>query len=146
MIAGTRLPRAGKSTLANIMLRISGFDGGELLVNGRDIRRYNPVEYHEHVTAVFQGFSRFEGSVRLNVGVGYVPEMNSHTHVDAAVALAGAKRLVAALPNGLKTPLDASGCSPIARPLADAFACGPERRQHGLSGGEVSYRELIESG
>ena len=136
-------PRAGKSTLANIILRISSFDGGELLVNGRDIRRYSPPEYHEHVTAVFQGFSRFEGSVRLNVGVGYVPDMRSHAHVDAAVTLAGAKKLVSGLPNGLKTSLDASGCSPVARPLADAFACGPERRQHGLSGGEVSWSDVV---
>ena len=128
---------AGKSTLANIILRITGYDSGELLVNGRDIRRYNPEEYHEHVTAVFQGFSRFEGSVKQNVGVGYEPDMRSPTSIDKAVALAGATRIVRSLPNGLKTALDASGCNPVARPLNDSFSCGPERRQHGLSGGEV---------
>ena len=127
----------GKSTLANIILRITGFDSGELLVNGRDIRRYSPADYHEHVTAVFQGFSRFDGSVKQNVGVGYVPDMRSPTSIDKAVALAGATKIVRALPNGMKTALDASGCNPIARPFSDAFSCGPERRQYGLSGGEV---------
>jgi len=86
---------------------------------------------------VFQGFSRFEGSVKHNVGVGYVPDMRSPTSIEKAVSLAGAKKIVHSLPNGLKTPLDASGCNPVARPFGDSVSCGPDRRQYGLSGGEV---------
>lgn len=129
---------SGKSTLANILLRIIEFDEGKLFVNGHDIRRYNPVEFHEHTTAVFQGFSKFDASVRENVGVGYYPEMRALKTIGRSLTLAGADHIVQALPQGLKTRLDSSGSAPFQHFSVDnvATAC-PRNPPHGLSGGEV---------
>ncbi|EKM59342.1 uncharacterized protein PHACADRAFT_85750 [Phanerochaete carnosa HHB-10118-sp] len=130
---------SGKSTLANILLRVTGFDEGELLVNGHDVRRYDAAEYHRHLTAVFQGFSKFDASVRQNVGVGYFPDMQHPAAVARAVKLAGADPVVAALPQGLKTRLDASGAGASLPHFAAAdqgHRASPRGRPQGLSGGE----------
>lgn len=124
---------AGKSTLANILLRIADFDRGELLVNDTDIRRIHPTEYHQHVTAVFQGFSRFNASVKENIGVGYVPDIGHPAAIERAAELAGAAHVVCSLPRGLKTTLD-TGLDPTA---SLASECSQSRVRHGLSGGEV---------
>lgn len=128
--------RAGKSTLAKILLRILDFDDGELLVNDIDIRRYNPVDYHHHVTAVFQGFSKFNSTVQENVGVGYVERLKSRVAINNAVELAGAQPIIDSLPHGLGTKVDITGFD---SPFPDVSSNQiPSYMHHGLSGGEVS--------
>jgi ABC-type multidrug transport system fused ATPase/permease subunit len=131
--------RVGKSTLAKILLRILEFDEGDLLVNGVDIHRYNPVEFHRHVTAVFQGFSKYNSTVRENVGVGLVEKLGSRAAIEKAVQLAGADNIVDSLPNGLRTKLDTAGFDSAAyAPFPDAAGSHfPGHTHHGLSGGEV---------
>ncbi|KAI0774358.1 P-loop containing nucleoside triphosphate hydrolase protein [Fomes fomentarius] len=125
---------SGKSTLANVLLRILDFDGGEYLVNGVDIRRHQPRDFHAHVSAVFQGFSRFSTTVKANVGVGYVPDISSADAVQTALDLAGAGDLVRSLPEGVRTRLDGDGSD---RSGCEGF-CGDgfSSKLHGLSGGE----------
>ncbi|KAI0677464.1 P-loop containing nucleoside triphosphate hydrolase protein [Trametes maxima] len=125
---------SGKTTLAKVLLRIFDFDAGEVSVNGVDLRRIRPQAFHTHVTAVFQGFSRFSTSVKGNVGVGYVPEMHDADAVNAALGLAGAGELVRSLPDGIKTTLDGDGSYHVG---CEAFTLGgTSRKPHGLSGGE----------
>ena len=62
----------GKSTLGKVLLRIVGFNSGELLVNDVDVCRYDPTDLHRASSTVFQGFSKYNGSVTDNVGIGYV--------------------------------------------------------------------------
>ncbi|GJE84393.1 ABC transporter ATP-binding protein [Phanerochaete sordida] len=130
---------SGKSTLANILLRITGFDGGELRVNGADVRRLDADALHARTAAVFQGFARFDASVRQNVGVGHVADIGAPLAVQRALALGGADAVVAALPHGLKTRLDAAPGAGAGAPLphfADAPRACQRGRPHGLSGGE----------
>ncbi|KAI9000933.1 P-loop containing nucleoside triphosphate hydrolase protein [Trametes punicea] len=126
---------SGKTTLAKVLLRIFDFEGGHIAVNGVDVRRYRPQDFHARVTAVFQGFSKFSASVKGNVGVGYVPEMNDPDSVRAALGLAGAESLVRSLPEGIQTALDGDWSYHIG---SEGFSAGgfPSRKPHGLSGGE----------
>ncbi|KAJ7638523.1 P-loop containing nucleoside triphosphate hydrolase protein [Roridomyces roridus] len=119
---------SGKSTLAKILLRILDHDRGELYVNGVDIRRYDPAEYHRHLTAVFQDFSKFDATMRENVGFGLVEKMRSRSAVESAIRFGAADKVVEALPKGLQTTLS-SGESM-------SYPGCPSSRQHGLSGGE----------
>ncbi|KIK08482.1 hypothetical protein K443DRAFT_672501 [Laccaria amethystina LaAM-08-1] len=123
---------SGKSTLARILLRIVDYDRGSLLVNGVELRHYSPSEYHRHLSAVFQGFSKFNSSVKENVGLGNVDKMGYRPAINAAVHLAEADNLMASLPDGLKTQLESPGFESISYP---GYACGHVQR-HGLSGGE----------
>jgi len=125
----------GKSTLAKLMLRIVDYDRGSLLVNGVDIRRYNPTEYHSHLSAVFQGFSKFSTTVKENVGLGNVEKIGYKPAIETAVHLAEADTLVKSLPNGLKTMLETPGYESLSYPGMMAHEDTTQR--HGLSGGEV---------
>jgi hypothetical protein len=113
-----------------------------LLVNGVDIRRFNPAEFHRHVTAVFQAFSKYNSTVKENVGVGFVERIGSRAAIEKAVQLAGAANIIDSLPNGLRTELDTAGFDSM------SYAQFPDTAinqvsphvHHGLSGGEVSSR------
>lgn len=117
------------------------FDNGDLLINGLDIRRLSPTEYHRHVTAVFQDFSKFNASVRENVGLGYVHKLQSLPAVSRAIQLGGADSFVETLPNGLKTKLDSSGYDAV----PPAYPSMSSRQHHGLSGGQVRSDVLTSS-
>ncbi|KIJ70441.1 hypothetical protein HYDPIDRAFT_172258 [Hydnomerulius pinastri MD-312] len=129
---------SGKSTLAKVLLRIIDFDQGDLLVNGVDIRRLSPSEYHRHVTTVFQGFSKFNSTVKENVGLGYVQKLQTPAAISRAIHLSGADSFVDSLPNGLKTKLDPSGFDtmPYSSHSGAPNYGGSSRQHHGLSGGE----------
>lgn len=107
-------------------------------MNDCDIRRYHPTEYHQHVTAVFQGFSKFNASVKENIGIGYVPDIGHYSAIERAAELAGAAGILCSLPKGLKTTLD-SGYAPASTPAdsQEGSGYGFSRTRHGLSGGEV---------
>ncbi|KIK65609.1 hypothetical protein GYMLUDRAFT_39086 [Collybiopsis luxurians FD-317 M1] len=124
---------SGKSTLAKILLRIVDFNDGELLVNGYDLRRYDPKEYHQHLSAVMQGFSKFNSTLRENVGVGCVANMTSRDSINTAVRLARADGIVNSLPLGLQTILESPAFEPIVAPPHHASISS---HSHGLSGGE----------
>jgi len=127
---------SGKSTLARILLRLVDHQDGEVIINGRDLRKYDPAEFHTHVAAVLQGFSKFESSLRENVGIGYIPQVRSGDAVAKAVSLAGASNILCSLPDGMKTILDsASELSPSLNEAFDHPGCLRYHR-HGLSGGE----------
>ncbi|EEB87912.1 hypothetical protein MPER_14529, partial [Moniliophthora perniciosa FA553] len=91
-----------------VLLRIFDFEG-QLLVYDVDIRCYDPAEYHKHATAVFQGFSKFNTTVRENVGLGYVDAITCGPSVKAAIHLAEADAIVDNLPKGLHTMLETPG-------------------------------------
>jgi ABC-type multidrug transport system fused ATPase/permease subunit len=125
----------GKSTLAKMLLRLLDFDGGELLVNGTDIRRFDPREYHRHISAVMQDFSRYNFTLAENVGFGYVEKMACHKSVKSAVHLAEADAIVDGLPFGMDTPLGDSCFESVPwNPMGSA-----SQNRHGLSGGEVGF-------
>jgi ABC-type protease/lipase transport system fused ATPase/permease subunit len=128
-------PPTGKSTLAKILLRIVYNDCGTLLANGIDIRLINPPEYHSHLSGVFQGFSRFNTSVKENVGIGNVEKITYKPAVETAVRLAEADTLVKSLPDGLKTLLEPPGYESFSYPGMMGYEDTAQR--HGLSGGEV---------
>lgn len=123
---------SGKSTLAKVLLRIIDFDQGTLMVNGIDIRRYNPDDYHHHQTAVFQGFSKFNFTVKKNVGLGNVDKINHRPTIEQAIRLAEAHVITDSLPRGLQTKLQSPGFESIPYP-GNNFSTP---HLHGLSGGE----------
>ncbi|OCH87892.1 P-loop containing nucleoside triphosphate hydrolase protein [Obba rivulosa] len=124
---------SGKSTLANVLLRILDYDSGEFTVNGVDIRKYRPADYHSHVTTVFQGFSKYDGSVKENVGMGLIQELHNPVALQTALHLAGAVDFVKALPQGVKSKLNTGG-------KASGWFHNPPSEyvhaRHELSGGE----------
>ena len=61
---------SGKSTVARLLLGLYHPDEGSVLVDGTDVRHYDPVPLRHHIGAVLQDTSLFTGSVRENVVLG----------------------------------------------------------------------------
>lgn len=120
-----------------MLLRIFDFAEGELLINGVDIRRLDPEEYHSHITTLFQTFSKFNASMRENVGIGNIKKEFKDCAIYKAASEAGARGLVQSLPRGLDTQLECIG-NDFPPPYTPGTSYASElNSRHGLSGGEV---------
>lgn len=127
---------SGKSTLAKILLRICDFDQGGLFINGVDLRKHRVPDYHKRVSAVFQGFSKYNYTLEENVGLGCIDKMKCPTAINDALHLAQADGIVKSLPHGLQTVLEGPGFEML--PYPGSLPSG-DRHHHGLSGGEVRF-------
>ncbi|MCL2018722.1 MAG: ABC transporter ATP-binding protein/permease [Oscillospiraceae bacterium] len=61
---------AGKTTIVKLLFRLYDPTGGEILLNGINIKEYNLRAYRNLFAAAFQDFKIFAGSVRENVLMG----------------------------------------------------------------------------
>jgi ABC-type multidrug transport system fused ATPase/permease subunit len=91
---------AGKSSLVKLITRFYEFQGGELLIDGRDIRRLDLAAYRRQIGLVPQAPFLFSGSVLDNMRYGR-PEA-SDAEVEAAARQLGDGSWVDALPGGLR--------------------------------------------
>ncbi|MCP4356863.1 MAG: ABC transporter ATP-binding protein, partial [Chloroflexi bacterium] len=62
---------AGKSSIAKLVTRFYEYQGGELLIDGRDIRTLDLQQYRQHIGVVPQEPFLFSGSVRDNIRYGH---------------------------------------------------------------------------
>ncbi|MBR4774012.1 MAG: ABC transporter ATP-binding protein [Bacteroidales bacterium] len=93
----------GKSTLVKLLLRFYDPQQGAVLINGTDLRRFDPEELRRHMGVLFQDFLRFNCTAADNIAFGDIdhPEVSA----DAAARMAGADGVVDRLPQGYATPL-----------------------------------------
>ena len=96
---------AGKTTLVKLLLRIYDPTDGRILLDGVDLREFDPAELRREMGVIFQDFVRYELTAGENIGLGQVSALHDASRLQAAAAKAGADTVVAALPNGLDTQL-----------------------------------------
>lgn len=97
---------AGKSTLANLLLRLVDPDSGEVLLDGVDLRTVRHGEVPQVATLVAQQTFMFDDSVRGNVTLGLD---RPDDEVWEALRVARADGFVAALPEGLDAVIGERG-------------------------------------
>ena len=100
---------AGKSSVAKLIARFYEFQEGELLVDGRDIRRLDLHQYRQHIGLVPQDPFLFSGSVRDNIRYGR-PEASDAEVLAAATQISSGDWL-ADLPAGLDTDVGERGAN-----------------------------------
>src|SRR5512136_1308300 len=100
---------AGKSSLARLIARFYEFQGGELLIDGRDIRRLDLGQYRQHIGLVPQEPFLFSGTVRENIRYGR-PGATDDQVREAAMHISSGDWL-ADLPNGLDTDVGERGAN-----------------------------------
>ena len=98
---------AGKSSVARLVARFYEFQGGELLIDGRDIRRLDLSQYRRHIGLVPQEPFLFSGTVRDNIRYAR-PEASDEEVYEAAMHIGNGDWL-ADLPNGLDTDVGERG-------------------------------------
>ncbi len=100
---------AGKSTLAKLVARFYEFQGGQLLVDGQDIRSFNLGDYHRQLGIVPQVPFLFSGTIADNIRYAR-PEASDEEVQDVATHIGGGDWLEA-LPSGLQTEVGETGRS-----------------------------------
>ncbi|HEX2296966.1 MAG TPA: ABC transporter ATP-binding protein, partial [Pseudonocardiaceae bacterium] len=98
---------AGKSTLVKLLARFYDPVAGTVLIDGVDVRRYQPAELHRRLGVVPQEAHLFRGDVAANIGYGR-PQARP-AEVEAAARRVGAVEAVAALPHGFRHPVGERG-------------------------------------
>ena len=96
---------AGKTTLVKLLARMYQPTEGQILVDGKDLSRFEPQAWRARLAGAFQDFFRFELHAKTTVGIGNEPEMGNGDAVASAVNRAGADDVVDQLKNGLDTQL-----------------------------------------
>jgi len=100
---------AGKSSVARLIARFYEFQEGQLLVDGRDIRRLDLAQYRQHIGLVPQEPFLFSGTVGDNIRYGR-PEATDEQVRQAAMHISNGDWL-ADLPDGLNTDVGERGAN-----------------------------------
>ena len=98
---------AGKSSLARLIARFYEFQGGEILIDGRDIRTFDLSQYRRHLGLVPQVPFLFAGTVADNIRYGR-PEATDEEVLVAARQIGGGE-WIDLLPEGLETDVGERG-------------------------------------
>jgi ATP-binding cassette subfamily B protein len=96
---------AGKTTLVKLLTRLYEATEGRILLDGRDVRDWDPGELRRRFGVLFQDFNQYQLRVRENVGFGSVDHLDDVPRIERAVEQGGAREVVAALTGGLEAPL-----------------------------------------
>ncbi len=98
---------AGKSTLVSLIPRLVDVTGGQLLVDGVDVRRLDPELLWRRIGLVPQRPYLFTGTVASNLRYGNPQATDDELW--EALEVAQARDFVAAMPQGLETPIAQGG-------------------------------------
>lgn len=97
---------AGKTTLAKLLMRLYDVNGGNILVDGIDIRDYDIKQYRNSIGTVFQDFKIFAGNVRENVIMDVWKENDDdEENIRQSLCDSGLLKRIEAMENGLDTEL-----------------------------------------
>ena len=100
---------AGKSTLAALLPRYYDPTQGRVLLDGTDLREFDPADLRRAIGLVFQESFLFSATVRRNIAYGRPGATDEET--EQAARLAAAHDFVSALPLGYETVVGERGVS-----------------------------------
>jgi ATP-binding cassette subfamily B protein len=98
---------AGKTSLARLIARFYEFQGGQLLIDGHNIRTFDLHDYHRRLGIVPQVPFLFSGTVADNIR--YAQPGATEEEVETVAARIGNGDWIEALPEGLQTLVGETG-------------------------------------
>ena len=102
----------GKTTTASLIARLYDPVRGEVRLNGKDIRAYEPAERADKIGFILQEPFLFSGTVRENILYGNEPYKDySNGQLEEVIKSANLQKLLDIFENGLETTVSASGDS-----------------------------------
>ena len=96
---------AGKTTLIKLLTRLYDPTEGQILLDGRDLREYDPRALYDMFGIIFQDFGKYAVSASENIKFGDVAREHSDSSVRLAAEQGGADGFIKDLPRGYETPL-----------------------------------------
>ena len=96
---------AGKTTLIKLLMRLYDVTEGQILLDGRDIRDYDPKAYYDMFGIIFQQFGKYAESAGENIRFGDINRTASDEEIRNAAVSADADGFINELTSGYDTPL-----------------------------------------
>jgi len=96
---------AGKTTLFKLICRLYDPGEGRILIDGIDIRDFEPADLRAQIGAMFQDYVTYQATASENIGLGNVSDIGDREAIETAGKQAGADELIAGLPRGYDTAL-----------------------------------------
>ena len=96
---------AGKTTIVKLLTRLYDPDEGQILLDGVDIREYDPTDLRREIGVIFQDYVTYFLSARENIGVGRLEAYDDLERIASSAMQSGADGVVARLPQGYDTTL-----------------------------------------
>jgi ATP-binding cassette subfamily B protein len=91
---------AGKTTLVKLLARLYDPTEGRILLDGHDLREYDPAELRQEIGVIFQDFVRFQLPAGQNLAVGRISERQNQPRIEQAAHQSLADTVIAKLPLG----------------------------------------------
>lgn len=91
---------AGKTTLIKLLLRFYEPTQGEILLDGVNINQFEKEAYQQFFGVIFQDFVKYEFTIKENIGIGNIKEIENLSKIKAAAEQSLASEVVNELGNG----------------------------------------------
>jgi len=96
---------AGKTTLFKLICRLYDPIDGRILIDGVDIRDYDPAGLRAQIGGMFQDYVTYQATAAENIGLGNLGAIADRETILKASRQAGSDALIAGLPQGYDTAL-----------------------------------------
>ncbi len=84
---------SGKSTIIKLLLRLYHPESGRILLNGKNIENIGREGIHEYFSVVFQNFANYQLSVRENVALSRLEQLNDDDEIRKSMSAIGLETL-----------------------------------------------------
>ncbi|MGH8165343.1 MAG: ATP-binding cassette domain-containing protein, partial [Rhodanobacteraceae bacterium] len=88
----------GKTTIVKLITRLYDPSGGQILLDGIDLREYDIEDLCREIGVIFQDFMRYEMTARENIGVGRIERLDDEQLIHSAAEKSLADGVIGRLP------------------------------------------------
>lgn len=96
---------AGKTTLIKLLARFYDPVEGDIYINDQNLKNLDLESYYKLWGILFQQFARYWFTLRENIGLGNVEDIENNILIKEAANRAGLQKVISKLPNGLENML-----------------------------------------
>jgi len=97
----------GKTTIVKLLTRLYDPSGGQILLDGVDLREYDQEDLWREIGVIFQDFMRYDMTAAENIAMGRIEERNNIFRIRSAAHKSLAEDVIRKLPKGFDQQL---GC------------------------------------
>ena len=95
----------GKTTVVKLLTRLYDPVGGQILLDGIDLREYDMDSLCREIGVIFQDFMRYEMTAEENIGVGRVEHLAERARIESSARKSLADPVIRRLPKGYQQML-----------------------------------------